>query len=207
MLVFKLVEAAVPARSSAPVNPLIGDERPVKISPTRSIAIAAAALWMLPEAAVAQGNARDSMRNTAAGSYLAAQQAELDRDADAAATYYRAALRADQRNPELLEKAFYALIANGDIEESARLADRLVQVDRNNRIAHLVLGVRALKQKQYKEAKAQFNQSSVGQVNDLIGTLLMAWSAYGANDSKGATLSTGSTARIGMPFSRTCTPG
>jgi len=157
----------------------------VTISPTRSIAIAAAALWMLPGAAAAQGQ-REGTRNTAAGSYLAAQQAELDRDADAAATYYRAALRADQRNPELLEKAFYALIADGEIEEAARLADRLVQVDRNNRVAHLVLGVRALKQKQYKDARGQFSQAAVGQVNDLIGAILMAWSASGANDTKGA---------------------
>lgn len=185
--VASLPKAAVPGHLPAPVNPLIGDVCTVKIAPTRSFAIAAAALWMLPAAAVAQGqNPRDAVRNTAAGSYLAAQQANMDRDADAAATYYRAALRADQRNPELLEQAFYSLLADGEIDEAARLADRLIQLDRNNRIAHLVLGVRSLKQKQYKDAKAQFGQAAVGQVNDLVGTLLGAWSMFAANDAKGA---------------------
>jgi tetratricopeptide (TPR) repeat protein len=149
--------------------------------------IAAAALWALPGAMAAQApTSREATRFTPAGSYLAARQANLDRDADAAATYYRAALKSDQRNPELLELTFYSVLAYGEIDEAVRLADRLVQLDRNNRNAHLVLGVRALKLKQWKDARAHFNQAMHGPVNDLTGTLLSAWSAFGANDVKGA---------------------
>jgi len=61
-----------------------------------------------------------------------------------------------------------------------------VQLDKNNRNAHLVLGVRSLKQKQWKDARAHFAQAMHGPINDLTGTLLSAWSAYGANDVKGA---------------------
>jgi len=155
--------------------------------PIRSLAIAAAAIWTFPQAIAAQApNPRDAARSTPSGNYLAARQANLDRDADAAATYYRAALRADQRNPELLEQAFYSVLAGGDIDEAVRLADRLLQLDRNNRNAHLVLGVRSLKQKQYKDAKTQFAQAMQGPVNDLTATLLSAWSSFGANDAKGA---------------------
>jgi tetratricopeptide (TPR) repeat protein len=125
-------------------------------------------------------------RFTPAGSYLAARQANLDRDADAAATYYRSALKTDQKNPELLELTFYSVLAYGEIDEAVRLADRLVQLDRNNRNAHLVLGVRSLKQKQWKDARAHFSQAMHGPINDLTGTLLTAWSAFGANDTKGA---------------------
>src|SRR5262245_66680765 len=89
-------------------------------------------------------NSHDGSRFTPAGSYLAARQANLDRDPDAAATYYRAALKSDQRNPELLELTFYSLLAYGEINEAVRLAERLVQLDRNNRNAHLVLCVRSL---------------------------------------------------------------
>jgi len=164
----------------------------VKTCPIRSLAIIASACWTLPQAFAAQAPAPRDIGNAAtAGNYLAARQANLERDADAAATYYRAALRADQRNPELLEQTFYSVLADGDIEEAARLADRLVQLDKNNRNAHqenahLVLGVHALKYKQYKDAKTHFALATHGPINDLTGTLLSAWSSFGANDIKGA---------------------
>jgi tetratricopeptide (TPR) repeat protein len=157
------------------------------------IAIAAAALLAVPElaaqAASPRGDVagpRDAVHLTPSGSYLAARQANLDRDPDAAATYYRAALRFDQHNVDLLEQTFYSVLAYGDINEAVRLAGQLAQIDRNNRNAHLVLGVRALKQKQWKEARTHLNQAAHGPVNDLLGTLLSAWSAYGGGDVKGA---------------------
>jgi tetratricopeptide (TPR) repeat protein len=164
----------------------------VNNSPIRPFVMTAAALWTLTPALAAQSPAaRDTTRNTPAGNYLAARQANLDRDADAAATYYRAALRTDQKNPELLEQTFYSVLADGDIDEAARLADRLIALDKATRTqhqenAHLVLGVRALKARQFKEAKAHFAQAVHGPINDLTGTLLAAWSSVGAGDSKGA---------------------
>jgi tetratricopeptide (TPR) repeat protein len=125
-------------------------------------------------------------RAGAAGNYLAARAANLQRDAAAAATYYRASLRLDPRNPDLTELAFYAVMANGEIDEAARLAERLLQFDKQNRNARLVLGVRALKQKQYHAARTQFAQAARGPITDLAATLLSGWSHYGANDFKGA---------------------
>jgi tetratricopeptide (TPR) repeat protein len=149
--------------------------------------IAAAAVWAIPQAIAAQApSSHDVSHLSPAGSYLAARQANLDRDPDAAATYYRAALKSDQRNPELLEQTFYSELAFGEINEAVRLAERLVQLDHNNRNAHLVLGVRSLKQKQWKDARTHFSLAMHGPVNDLMGTLLSAWSAFGANDVKGA---------------------
>ncbi len=160
----------------------------MKILSFRSvIVIAAAATWSFPQALAAQSTPpRDLSHNTPAGNYLAARQANLDRDADAASAYYRAALKTDQRNPELLELTFYSVLADGDIDEAVRLADRLLQLDHNNRNAHLVLGVRSLKQKQYKDARQHFAQAMHGPVTDLTATLLGAWSAFGANDAKSA---------------------
>ena len=154
--------------------------------------IAAAALLAIPQAIAAQSpgtrdaSTREVSHLSPAGSYLAAKQANLDRDPEAAATYYRAALRFDPRNIDLLEQTFYSVLADGDINEAVRLATQLVQADRNNRNAHLVLGVRALKQKQWKDARTHLSQAAHGPVNDLIGTLLAGWSAYGAGDVKGA---------------------
>ena len=125
-------------------------------------------------------------RMSPSGSYLAARHAGTQRDAAAASAYYRAALRADPRNSELLERAFLSMLANGEVDEAVRLAERVVQLDRNDRIARLVLGVRALKQKQYQVARQNLAQSVRGQITDLTAALLTGWTLYGANDAKGA---------------------
>ena len=57
---------------------------------------------------------------------------------------------------------------------------------RSRRVARLVLGVHALKRKQYPAARRELAQSIRGPITDLTATLLSAWSMYGGNDSKGA---------------------
>ena len=89
--------------------------------------------------------------------------------------FFRAALRTDPRNGELLERAFLATLAEGDIDEAVRLAERIVQIDRSDRIARMVLGIRALKQKQYALARQHLAQSTRGPITDLTATLLSAW--------------------------------
>src|SRR5262245_62994719 len=73
-------------------------------------------------------------RTSASGSYLAARHAGGQRDAAAAASYYRAALRGDPRNNELLGRTFLAVLANGEVDEVVKLAERVLQVDKNDRI-------------------------------------------------------------------------
>jgi tetratricopeptide (TPR) repeat protein len=166
-----------------------GEQVPVKISSLRAFTLITAAVgWAFPQAVAAQsqGLPRDTTHITPAGNYLAAREANIERDADAASLYYRAALRTDPKNAELLELAFYSVLADGDVDEASRLAERLIAIDRNNRNAHLVLGVKALKAKNYKEARSQFGQAARGPVTDLTASLLGAWSAFGASDSKGA---------------------
>jgi tetratricopeptide (TPR) repeat protein len=123
-------------------------------------------------------------RVSVSGSYLAARHAGIERDAAAAARYYRAALRGDPRNGELLSRAFLAVLANGEIEEAIRLAERVLQRDKNDRVARLVLGVRGIKQKQYASARKQLSQSVRGPITDLAATVLSAWTHVGFNDSK-----------------------
>jgi tetratricopeptide (TPR) repeat protein len=125
-------------------------------------------------------------RVSASGSFLAAQHASRERDAAAAATFYRSALRTDPRNNELLDRTFLSVLLNGDVEESARLADQVLKVDKEDRIARLVLGVRAIKQKQYQVARQQLAQSVRGPITDLAAVLLSAWTQNTAADSKAA---------------------
>ena len=125
-------------------------------------------------------------RVSAAGSYLAARHAGQQRDAQTAASYYRAALRHDPKNNELLDRTFLSLLVGGDVNDAVRYADRVLQGDKNDRIARLVTGVRDIKSKQYANARKDIGQSIRGPITDLAATLLSAWALAGAGDSKGA---------------------
>jgi tetratricopeptide (TPR) repeat protein len=161
----------------------------VSLSLRRLAGVALAAfMTALPAALAAQGpTPQELTRISASGSYLAARHATVQRDSTSASAYYRAALRADPRNIELLERAFLSLLADGEIEEASKLADRILQGNKSERIARLVVGIRALKQKQYPAARQSIAQSAVRQqITDLTATLLSAWTLQGAGDTKGA---------------------
>ncbi len=160
--------------------------------PLRRAAVAAVAAlaisWPGMLSARAQSQPRDAFSRTSpSGSYLAARHAGGQRDAAAAASYYRAALRGDPRNNELLGRTFLAVLANGEVDEGVKLAERVLQVDKNDRIARLVLGVRALKQKQYPVARRELAQSIRGPITDLAATLLSAWTMANPTEAKQAT--------------------
>src|SRR3954463_5415255 len=122
---------------------------------------------------------------TTSGSYLAARHASVERDAASAAAFYRSALRTDPKNNELLDRAFISSVADGDIDEAVKLAERILTIDKTNRVARLVVGVHDLKFKKYATAQTNINHSIRGPITDLVATLLSGWAAYGAGDAKG----------------------
>src|SRR5262249_32305006 len=136
-------------------------------------------------------NSHELARISLSGNYLAARHAGLQRDIGAAAAYYRAALKVDPKNNELLERAFLAIVADGELDEAVKLAERLGPGDRTHRIARPGLGVGALQQKQYPAAKEQLAPSVGGAHGQLAGapvtggTMLTGWTMYGAGDAKG----------------------
>lgn len=151
---------------------------------TLVLALTAAAM---PTALPAQAPTPQELANaSASGSYLAARHAGIERDATAAAAYYRAAIRRDPKNTELIDRAFLSLLIGGDVEESVSLADRILKSDKNDKVARLVTGVRGLKQKQYAPARQNLAQSVRGPITDLTAMLLSAWAQHGAGDTKGA---------------------
>jgi len=139
-----------------------------------------------PNTAVAPPSQQELARFSPAGNYLAARHASTERDAASSSAYYRAALRVDPKNPVLLERAFLSLLVDGEIEESVKLAERIIQIDKSQRVARLVLGVKALKQKQYPAARQHISQSVRGPIADLTATLMNAWTMQGTGDTKGA---------------------
>jgi tetratricopeptide (TPR) repeat protein len=131
-------------------------------------------------------NNRDLKALTASGSWLAARHASVERDAASAAAFYRSALRTDPKNNELLDRAFISSVADGDIDEAVKLADRILAVDKSNKVARLVVGVQDIKLKKYAAAQLNINQSVRGPFTDLVAALLSSWAAYGAGDAKAA---------------------
>ena len=123
---------------------------------------------------------------TASGSYLAARHAGQQRDASAAAAYYRNALKRDPKNGDLLDRAFLSFLIGGNVDEAVKLAEALASANKSDRVARLVLGVNALKQSKYVAARKDISQSVRGPITDLTATLLTAWSLTGGGDSKSA---------------------
>ena len=162
-----------------------------------STACAVAAVFVLAvvsdaNALQANGSAKSQTEKAApekytlSGSYLAATIAVADHDTSAAAFYYRKLLLHDPRNNELVERAFIAYLADGDIAYAAGLAERMLVRDPGNSLSQLVLGVRALGNKQYDKAKSLLNRGGRGRQADVTATLLYAWAQAGSGQFKQA---------------------
>ena len=153
----------------------------------------AAALLALPNAAPS-ALARQSIASTdsfevstsPSGNYLSALVAGADRDTMAAATYFLEALRYDPQNRDLLDRAFIANLANGNMDDVFVLAQRTLRFDPKNSLAHLVLGLRAFKQKQYAAAREQIAEGGGGRQRDITALLINAWTFAGSNDYRRA---------------------
>jgi tetratricopeptide (TPR) repeat protein len=154
----------------------------IRSSNFRRAALAVIAAFTVTVPGLLESQAQEPSRAnrvSVSGNYLAARHATLHKDATAAATYYRAALRRDPRNPDLLGQTFIAVLLSGDVEDAVKLAERVVQLNKEDRVARLVLGVSALKKKQYVTARQQLAQSIRGPVTDLAAVLLSAWTQTG----------------------------
>ncbi len=125
---------------------------------------------------------RDALRSSVYGNVLAARLASTVRDTSAASVYWRAALRQDPRNNEILERAFVTSLADGNVDEAVPLAERLILVDRGHRLARLALAMRAMKARQYQAARTHLNAAPRAGA-DLTSALLVGWSHLGSGDA------------------------
>jgi len=119
------------------------------------------------------------------GNYLSARVAEAEHDTFAASTFFREVLRADPRNPELIQGAFVATLANGDMDAASAFARTLLQRDPHNTSARLTLTVRDLKNRNYAAARARLSAGGAAK-GDLTAILLAAWSYIGSGEVKKA---------------------
>jgi len=133
-----------------------------------------------------EGSDKFAVGDSQPGNYLSALIASADRDTDAAEVYYRAALQADPRNPDLLERAFAAALSNGDEASASSLGEKLLQRDPNNNLARLALAVHDIGQGQFAAARAHLGAADAMRARDLTTALLVAWSYAGQSDLRHA---------------------
>lgn len=119
----------------------------------------------------------------ASGSFLAGVVANSARDTTAAADSFRQALRADPRNPALLDQSFIADLVDGNLTDALKTAERSIQRDRSNALAHVALGVRSLKAREFRKARESFERAGGNARNaDLTIALLRAWTLVGSGE-------------------------
>lgn len=164
---------------------MVGDiwRRTLAAGVLAAIALGGAPAWAAPVA----GNPSDEPDFAASqpGNYLAGLIASADRDSSAAEAYYIEALRLDPRNADLIERAFSAALANGDVNQAGALAERLLVRDPTNRLARLTLAVNAIQRGDDLTARSQL-QSREAPSRDVTSTLLTAWSYAGQKDLRRA---------------------
>ncbi len=124
----------------------------------------------------------ENEENSLLGNYLAGRFAKAQRDTNAAANYYREALKKDPGNSAILEQAFLLEVTAGHWEQTAKIAADLIEKEPDHQIAQLYLGVMAVKQKRYQHAKVHFAAINKGPIAELTALLAQAWVAYSNND-------------------------
>lgn len=161
--------------------------RPFRKAVRYGLGLAFLMVASLPIAAAPGDAARSAPGLGASGAFLAGVVASTERDTAAAAAFFREALRADPRNAGLLDQAFLAELVDGNLDEAFRLAERAVQRDRSNALAHVALGVRALRARNFERAKTSFDRAGGNaREADLTISLLRAWAMVGMGETTAA---------------------
>ena len=123
----------------------------------------------------------DLFRPSVSGSYMAGQQALEDLRTDEAARYFSDAAQADWDNIVLVERAFIALAADGQIGRAASTAHRMLELDAGNELAELVVATEALKERRYGAAARQLAAISLDSFSGITAGILRAWALVGDN--------------------------
>ena len=110
------------------------------------------------------------------GAYLAGRYASKVHDVEYAAEFFARALEDDPDNPVLIERAFLLDLSAGNFARAEDLAAQIAATNPRHRIAQLVLGVKALREARWGEARKFLANTAYTPVGELSASLLTAWS-------------------------------
>lgn len=118
--------------------------------------------------------------SSAIGNYLAGQQAMSDLRTPDATRFFHEAARSDWNNPQILSRAFIAYAADGQIDDAVLAAKHLLQYDKTNPLAKLVVATEAIKQRRYDAAIRDLDKLGADTFEGVTGSILKAWALTGA---------------------------
>ena len=113
------------------------------------------------------------------GSYLAGTQALYYMQTAAAAQRFRDALSVDWDNPQVMQRAFIAFAANGNIDEAVATASRLPPNAPQYDLGRLIVATKALKERRYDAVLRDLDGISPDSFAGITGALLRAWALVG----------------------------
>ena len=125
-------------------------------------------------AAAMQGEEPTTVTNRLGG-YMAGRMARGLSDTHAAAVYYGTALAKDADNETLVGQAFDMEASEGNWPRAEVLANELVKLKADHRMARLFLGLAEFKRGNYPAADEHFKASAINPIGELTGLLARGW--------------------------------
>ena len=109
------------------------------------------------------------------GAYLAARQAERERDFNDAARFMEAALKRDPNNYDMLVRAQTFLVLDGRFDEAATLARRTLQVAPGHPQSVLLLALADVRKGDFAGAETWLKDQPLASINRIVLPLINAW--------------------------------
>lgn len=135
--------------------------------------LAAASLAGPAQARQAEG--LDMTSRTLVGGYLSGRFAKSQHDIRSAAAFYGSALAHDPENEVLVEQAFLMELSAGNHDKTSFLAEKLIELQPQHRLARMFLGLEAYKKGDFDAAERHFKTASSGPIGELTASLMRAW--------------------------------
>lgn len=135
---------------------------------TRAIALCVSTLPLLSSVAHAEGGL---------GAYLAARQANFDRDFLASAEYFERALENAPDNLGMLDSTVYTYVSLGAFEAAIPHAQRLRELEINSQVGNLAFLVNDAKNDAWDDVLADLSDGQ--EISPLIDEIARAWAIFG----------------------------
>ncbi|MEO7222253.1 MAG: tetratricopeptide repeat protein [Devosia sp.] len=116
---------------------------------------------------------------SATGAYLAGLQAMGELRTPDAARYFGDAAAGEWENPLVVQRAFIAFAANGEIERAADSARRMLELEPDNQLARVVVATEAVKNRRYAAAIRDLEKLGADSFEGITGSILRAWALTG----------------------------
>jgi tetratricopeptide (TPR) repeat protein len=163
----------------------MGKEKMTRFPPSifRALALATFAVpALLAQPVAAIQSAVDPDISNLSGAYLAARTADVEKDVENAARFYREALKGDPANLLLLERAMVLSASSGNMVEALSLAEKLKSAAPDNHPARLLLAIEDIRAGRNQQAIETLGEGNSGVLAELTSALLRAWATFGAGD-------------------------